>query len=113
MIQTCLSIKIGASSDGIVSCAFCGKCTLEIKCPYCHRGESIASAASDSRFCLQASLGGTLHLNHSSYFYQVQAQMFVCDLNYCDFCVYTLADGDALLHIERIHKSIFLGCLCH
>ena len=25
---------IGASSDGIVSCAFCGKSTLEIKCPY-------------------------------------------------------------------------------
>ena len=98
---------IGASPDGIVSCACCGKGTLEIKCPYCHRGDSIESAASeDSKFCLQAASDGTLHLIHShAYYYQVQTQLFVSNLDYCDFCVCTFADGEADLHIERIHKD--------
>ncbi len=37
---------IGASPDGIVCCTCCGKGTLEIKCPYCHKGDSVQSAAS-------------------------------------------------------------------
>ena len=92
---------IGASPDGIVSCACCGKGTLEIKCPYCHRGESIASAFSkDSRFCLLAASDGALHLDHShAYYYQVQTQLFVSDLDYCNFCVCTFADGETGLHI--------------
>ena len=65
---------IGASPDGVVSCACCGKGTLEIKCPYCHRVESLASAASDGKFCLQASSDGKHHHLTHSHFYQVQTQ---------------------------------------
>lgn len=97
---------IGASPDGIIFCDCCGKGTLEIKCPYCHKGESITSAVSDSQFCLQTSSDGTLHLKHKhSYYYQVQTQLFVSDLEYCDFCVCTFAEDDTDLHIERIHKD--------
>ena len=36
---------IGASPDGVVECKCCGKGVLEIKCPYSHREDSVASAA--------------------------------------------------------------------
>ena len=32
---------IGASPDGILNCEYCSTGVLEIKCPYCHRDESI------------------------------------------------------------------------
>ena len=45
---------IGASPDGIVECSCHDKGTLEIKCPYCHRGEDTVCAASDDKkFCLK------------------------------------------------------------
>ena len=39
------------------------------------------------------------------YYYQIQTQLFVCDVEYCDFCVCTFADGESTVHIERIHKN--------
>ena len=78
---------MGASPDGIISCTCCGKGTLEIKCPYCHRGESVTDAAyEDHKFCLQLNSDGSLHLDHThAYYYQVQTQLFVSDVEYCDF----------------------------
>lgn len=40
---------IGISPDGIICCLCCGKGTLEIKCPYCHQGEAIDSAAASDK----------------------------------------------------------------
>ena len=31
---------IGASPDSVVECNCCGKGTIEIKCPYCVKGQS-------------------------------------------------------------------------
>ena len=36
---------MGASPDGVVECKLCWKGPLEIKCPYSHREESVASAS--------------------------------------------------------------------
>ena len=82
-----------ATSDGIVNCKRCGKGVLEIKCSYSHHNESVESAASkDQSFYLKKDEQGALHLDHGhSYYYQVQTQMFVCDVNYCDFCVCTFS----------------------
>ena len=56
---------IGATLDGVVSCQCCGEGTLEIKCPYSHRGESIEDAAShDKYFCLKTTDDG-LALDHT------------------------------------------------
>ena len=78
---------IGASPDGIVWCECCGRGALEIKCPYCHQGESIDKAAThDKKFCLKK-IDGSLSLDKThAYYYQVQTQMFVCDVSYCEFC---------------------------
>ena len=52
-----------------------GRGTLEIKCPYCHWGEDIVSAASsDKNFCLKKDPDGTFHLDFDHAFYcQIQA----------------------------------------
>ena len=43
---------IGAPPDGMVACDWCGEGTLEIKCPFWHRNDSIELAASsDKSFC--------------------------------------------------------------
>ena len=99
---------IGASPDGIITCECCTKGVLEIKCPYCHHEESIKSAAANSsNFCL-VEQENSLYLDHShAYFYQVQTQLFVCDVEYRDFCVCTFASDqdESTLHIERIYKD--------
>ena len=79
---------IGASPDGIITCECCPKGVLEVKCPYCHCDETIkAAAVNDKKFCLKVE-DGVLHLDHShAYYYQVQTQIFVCNVTYCDFCV--------------------------
>lgn len=98
---------VGASPDGIITCKCCGRGVLKLKCPYCHREETIESAATnDKKFCLKKQHDGSLLLNHDhAYYYQVQTQVFVCDVQYCDFCVCTFGDEDDL-HIERIYRDI-------
>ena len=107
---------IGASPDGIIECLCHGRGTLEIKCLCCHRGEDIVNAASnDKNFCLKKDVDGSLHLdpNHA-YYYQIQTQLFVCDVNYCDFCVATFADSGnrSGLHVEQIYKNSTLWSQC-
>lgn len=99
--------SIGASPDGIISCTCCGRGTLEIKCPYCHRGESVLIAASkDSKFCLQLNSDGLLRLDPGhTYYYQVQTQLFVSDVEYSDFCVCTFNGDETGIHTERILKD--------
>ena len=107
---------IGASPDGVISCSCCGKGVLEIKCPYSHQNAHIQDAASqDSRFCLKK-VDGSLRLDNShAYYYQIQSQLFVCDVEYCEFCVCTFVEDDESkgLHIERIYKNegFWLECI--
>jgi len=99
---------IGASPDGVVSCLCCGKGVLEIKCPYSHQNTHIQDVVfQDSRFCIKE-VDGSLRLDNShAYYYQIQTQLFVCDVEYCDFCVSTFVEDDESkgLHIERICKN--------
>jgi len=107
---------IGASPDGIVECDCCGKGVLEIKCPYSHRGENILSAVTtDKQFCLIKNVDGSLHLDHGhAYYYQVQTQMFICDVEYCDFSVFTFPTEaeESLPHIERIFRDADFWEIC-
>lgn len=45
--------------------------------------------------------------NSHAYYYQIQTQLFVCDLNYCDFCICTFVEDheEDSLHVERIYKN--------
>jgi len=48
------------------------------------------------------------------YHYQMQTQLFVCNVNYCDFCVATFADSDveSAMRVNRIHRSPSLWSQC-
>ena len=103
---------IGASPDGVVSCKCCGTGVLEIKCPYKLRSESLEVALQDKAFCLE-SCGDSVRLKRSHpYFLQVQTQLFVCDVEYCDFCVCLFTEEDDI-HIERVlrDKTVWQECL--
>ena len=102
---------IGASPDGIINCSCHGKGVLEIKCPFFHRESTIQSAAMDKHFCLEQS-SEKLYLDKKhAYYYQIQTQLFVCNVEYADFYVCTfLKNGnnydDGGIHIEHITKDL-------
>ncbi len=84
---------LGASPDGVVSCTCCGSGVIEAKCPFSCRDKSIVGSTDDSKFCLGRHDDGPLFLKADhAYYYQVQAQMFICKASYCDFVVYTNND---------------------
>ena len=83
---------IGASVDNIRTCKCsigCQDIVVEYKCPWKHRGKPAREAF------LTPEIGGTVIKKTfslkktSSYYSQVQIQMFVCGLSLCDFVVWT------------------------
>ena len=93
---------IGASPDGIVMCDCCTeKVLLEVKCPICVKPN--LTAQEKTGFCMKKAQGAenwTLCRDHA-YFYQVQAHMEVCNVQYTDFVVWT--EKEVL--IERISRD--------
>ena len=88
---------MGASPDSVVSCNCCGIGVVEVKCPFCLR-KSVLSDMADSLVVI----GGKLQLSKKhAHYYQVQTQMFVCDMMYADYVVWTECD----VHIERIERD--------
>ena len=50
------------------------------------------------QFCLSQNSSG-IHLDKGhSYYYQVQSQIFICDVDYCDFVLWTTKD----IYVERV-----------
>ena len=83
---------MGASPDGIISCLCCGVGTLEIKCPFKCRHQSISEASDDSSFYIKKQ-DNRLSLDTSHpYYYQVQAQIKVTGADYGDFVAWTEQD---------------------
>ena len=91
---------LGASPDGFVFCDCCGKGVSEIKCPYTVRDCTVNEAAKTKKnFCLLTSDGDELSLDKNyPYYYQVQCQLFVCEVDYCDFVLFTTRS----VYIERV-----------
>ena len=56
----------------------------------------------DSKFCLQVNPEGSLRLDPT---HAYQTQLFVSDVQYCDFCVCTFNGDKTGIHIERIFKD--------
>ena len=109
---------VGASPDGIINCSCHGRGVLEIKCPFCHREASLQTATEDKKFCLKQS-DGEIYLDRShAYYYQVQTQLFACNVDYADFCVCTFEKdlqstySDNGIHIERIERNLNFWTNC-
>ena len=95
---------LGASPDGSVSCSCCGKSILEIKCMFKYREHPPSSDVplSDPMFFLQRDTTGEVHLSTShKYYYQIQGQIAVCNVKFCDFVCWTPKG----IFIERILRD--------
>ena len=85
---------IEASPDCIVECNCCSMGTVEVKCPYCVRDKLVE----EKMACLENVDGRTQLCRTHQYCYQVQTQVFVCNVDYSDGVVWT-KEG---IHQERI-----------
>ena len=94
----------GASPDGVVECDCCGRGVIEIKCPFSCRECSFVKASEDSpSFCLEEFEDGQFRLKRKhAYFYQVQLQMKVCEVEYADFVIWRESE----LVVLRIAKDL-------
>ena len=93
---------LGASPDGFVKCYCCGSGVIELKCPFSCKDRSFLEAIGEKIFCLERSEGDTFILkqNHT-YFYQVQLQMKLCDVKFCDFVIWRSEE----LVVNRIERN--------
>lgn len=75
------SYFFGATPDGIVNCSCCGSGALEIKCPFRCKDKSFKDATTQGSFCLEEDdTGLRLKVDHA-YYYQVQHQMKICQVD--------------------------------
>ena len=82
---------IGASADGYMTCHSVDTCcsgASKIKCPFL-TPQQIAECFGN-RFCLGKIEDGVLHLRTSHMYYaQVQGEMAIMELEWCDIVVYS------------------------
>lgn len=81
---------LGASPDGLVKDpSEKGFGLLEIKCPFTHCFSTVEAACSDPSFFATITNGKvTLKQDHKHY-YQIQGQMALSRVHWCDFVIYT------------------------
>ena len=96
---------LAASPDGTVLDPNTGMGLVEYKNPFTHKDYAIGEACSNRGFCLekQEKAGQVIYSlkRPHNYYYQVQCQMYCCNVEWCDFVVNTETD----LHIERIPRD--------
>jgi len=100
---------LGASPDGLVECACCGKGCLEIKCMQTYESglpdPRSDTAKTDSRFPVTHKFS----LKQSHKFYtQVQGHMLICELDYCDFYLWSKSNS---LTVRVWKDDVFIGRL--
>ena len=75
-----------ATSDGLVNCKCCGSGVLEIKCPFSCKDKGFAKVASENPLFFLVDDDSHLQLKEDhAYYYQVQLQIKLCRVQYCDF----------------------------
>ncbi|XP_020898142.1 uncharacterized protein LOC110236926 [Exaiptasia diaphana] len=77
---------------------------LEIKCPFSKKDETLEQAAADPNFYLKLNEDGNFYLkseHRSGYFAQVQGQLALTGLEWCDFCVYLSQSNE--MCVDRIY----------
>nr|CAH7742876.1 unnamed protein product [Callosobruchus chinensis] len=81
--------QLGASPDALVSCSCCGNGCVEIKCPYLLKTLSLQEYAARKTTCLQLINNEVCLDKTHSYYFQVQQQMAITQMKYCDFVVWS------------------------
>lgn len=82
----------GVSPDAISSCDCCGEGVVEIKCPYLMRFGDLRAylKKKDCPLVIGKDTNSEYFLNREhEYYYQVQMQMFLTEVEHCDFVVWS------------------------
>ena len=80
---------LGASPDGIVSCPECGIFLIEIKCIYSCRNFFPKNALLVSKICEKNDSGELTISKTHKYYYQIQGQLAITNINKCFLVGYT------------------------
>ena len=101
-LHLCLSNpRYAASPDGLVSCQCCGEGLLEIKCTSKFKHLTVCEVASQPGYHFEQDENGQPVLKQNSSWYdQVQGQLYVTQREWCDFVLYTL---NGPLSVQRIY----------
>ncbi|XP_065901931.1 uncharacterized protein [Dysidea avara] len=89
---------LAATPDSVVEIGPDTGC-LEVKCPFVCSTISFTEASLKPSFCLEKSNGRLQLKRKHQYYYQVQTQLFVTQLFWCDFVVWSPTEG---ILVERI-----------
>lgn len=79
----------GGTPDGKVLDSVYGAGLLEVKCPYSYRMVTPRNACAEPDFYCELINGKPYLKKEHIYFFQVQGQMGICGVDWCDFVVYT------------------------
>ena len=95
---------IGASPDGKVRCKCCHSGLIEIKCPYKYRSKSVQEICNENYHVYLGSSGEMKLKQTSPWYYQIQCQLAVSELAWCDFVLYLEGSGSYKhqIHVDRI-----------
>lgn len=88
---------LGATPDRVVNYVCCGNGLIEIKCPYKHQNTH-PHKVQDPNFYLKEDNEQFYLCTDHEYYFQIQGQLAVCSMEYCDFICWTTCG----LHCERI-----------
>ena len=98
---------MGASPDGIITCSCHGKSLIEVKCPYNCSKQLFADLEGNKGFCLKQ-INEKFQLDKAhSYYYQMQCQLNICELDTCYFVVWSPEE----MHVEVKRDSEFFSAL--
>ena len=84
--------QLAASPDRIVFCECCTGGCLEIKCPYLlytNRIDNLEDYLKLKSCCLEKENDAFVLKKDHTYYYQIQMQIFVSTLPYCDFVIWS------------------------
>lgn len=79
----------GASPYGVVSCACCGLGCIEIKCSFCAKDAGLEDMNILKKIGISQDKGQSKLSENHAYYYQIQMQLAITGLQYCDFVVWS------------------------
>ena len=88
-------------------CDCCGLGSVEVKCPYCVKDDTIKDVQAKKQDLLEM-VQGNLHLAKGHAYYQVQTQIHALNVKYADFVVWTQKD----IFVERIFPDALFCSEC-
>lgn len=96
-------VYLGASPDGITTCDCHETGLLEIKCPYKYK-TGLSKGWRQDKNC-PINEDGSMKESHQ-YYFQIQQQMLVTGLNFCDFFVWSFGTEENDKFLIRVNKNV-------